>query len=175
MHMPSLPEQIDLTALGTGERHWSGSVPRTWLTRLGEAVEQLHDASASLTVSVESGRTTLHGEAQARVELTCERCLEPLTTTLAVAFDGAAVEALTATDNAAETSAEIEAPKGRLDVRKLLEDELLLGLPVVPRHANEQCDGGQRHFGPEGEALPRRPSPFAALARLRDEDPSAAD
>lgn len=49
-----------------------------------------------------------------------------------------------------------------LDVTSLLEDELLLALPVAPRHEN--CDAPRPLGGVEKE------SPFAALAKLRKGD-----
>lgn len=46
-----------------------------------------------------------------------------------------------------------------LSVRELVEDEILLALPIVPRHADCLPPGGRGHES--------GPSPFAALARLK--------
>jgi uncharacterized protein len=50
---------------------------------------------------------------------------------------------------------------GPLDIRDLVEDAVLLSLPMVPRKpVLEEAPGG-------GESVPREPSPFAALAGLK--------
>ncbi|HEY9107287.1 MAG TPA: YceD family protein, partial [Roseateles sp.] len=56
----------------------------------------------------------------------------------------------------------------QMDLRELVEDELLLALPLVPRH--EACPEPLPHadeetVGEEEEA--ERPNPFAALAALK--------
>ncbi|MDP1159869.1 YceD family protein, partial [Klebsiella variicola] len=53
-----------------------------------------------------------------------------------------------------------------LDARELIEDELLLALPLVPRHANcpQPLPGAGEQAEPEAE---QRPNPFAALAALK--------
>jgi uncharacterized metal-binding protein YceD (DUF177 family) len=48
-----------------------------------------------------------------------------------------------------------------LDIRDLVEDAVLLSLPMVPRKPGlGEAPGG-------GESVPREPSPFAALAGLK--------
>ena len=51
----------------------------------------------------------------------------------------------------------------RLDLRVLLEDEVMLGLPLAPRHTPGAC--APQAEAPQAET--EAPSPFAALARLR--------
>ena len=55
----------------------------------------------------------------------------------------------------------IEASR-ELDVESLVEDEILLGLPYSPRHAENECPAGAQ---PEPGDASR--SPFAKLATLR--------
>jgi len=64
----------------------------------------------------------------------------------------------------------VVAPKGQLDIAALIEDELILALPVIPTHDDADCDGGQRQFGPAGEAAPARDNPFQALESLKRDD-----
>ena len=54
-----------------------------------------------------------------------------------------------------------------LDLRELMEDELLLELPVVPRH--EECPEPLPPANIDEEEAPsqERPNPFAALAALK--------
>ncbi|MGS0753455.1 YceD family protein [Roseateles sp. GG27B] len=60
-----------------------------------------------------------------------------------------------------------------LDAQELVEDELLLALPLVPRH--EQCPQPlalpAAELLPDGEDADALPHPFAALAALRVRTP----
>ncbi len=108
----------------------------------------------------------LHTDASTRVTLECQRCLMPV---------GADVTAqrsflfVHGEDTAAELDSDSEddvlALTRSLDVRELIEDELLLALPIVPRH--ERCP--QPLLAGEPEPLPEdgAPHPFAALAALK--------
>lgn len=76
--------------------------------------------------------------AQAPVWLTCQRCLQPMAVDLALdrrlrfVRGESQAEALDA-----ESDDDVLALPRWLDLRELVEDELLLGLPLVPRH--ETC------------------------------------
>ena len=113
----------------------------------------------------------LHLEAQATVPLTCQRCLGPANTPLTVdrwfrfVADEAAAEA---EDDDCEE--DLLALDPRPNLHELLEDELLMELPLVPMHevcpvpvVMQAADPGVDQEGDE----PRRTNPFAELARLR--------
>jgi len=107
----------------------------------------------------------LHLRADAALPLRCQRCLQPLLEPLHVVrdfqfvADEAAAESL---DNEAEHEVLVLARE--LDLHELLEDELLLDLPLVPRH--ETCPQPLVVVDGEQAAEPAA-SPFAALAALR--------
>ena len=110
----------------------------------------------------------LHLEAGTQVWRECQRCLQPVALPLALQRT---LRFVRGEDEAARLDAESEddvlALERAFDLRALVEDELLLALPLVPRH--EQC--------PQPLAVPQQPeaedeapvreNPFAALARLR--------
>jgi uncharacterized protein len=107
----------------------------------------------------------LHLQAQARVWRDCQRCLQPVALDLAV---DRSFRFVTDEDTAAALDADSDedllALSRQFDLRALLEDELLLELPLVPRH--EAC--------PEPLAAAVEPAsevasehPFAALAALK--------
>jgi len=104
----------------------------------------------------------LRGEAM----LECQRCLRPLELPLDVSVRVAL----------ADTEAELErmppdlepmlAPGGRLSVGQLLTEELLLTLPIVPRHARgEACASKEAPPAQAGQAGDTQ-KPFAHLAEL---------
>ncbi len=129
----------------------------------------------------------LHLSAHTRGWMTCQRCLEALPVELRIEeqpFRFVESEAV-----AAELDEEVEEDllvlSTAFDLHTLIEDELLLTLPWVPRHA--QCAGvagstvpvrleaEPDEAAPTEEAVPepRRPSPFAGLAQLKTLRPAA--
>ena len=111
----------------------------------------------------------LHLTAQAALGLTCQRCLTCVVTPLLVDrwFRFVATETQAAAeDDACEE--DVLAWEPRPDVRLLLEDELLMALPLVPMH--EHCPSPipvpQPAPSPQDD---ERPHPFAALARLKQD------
>ena len=110
----------------------------------------------------------LHLTAGATVWLTCQRCLRPfewpidIERPLRFVRGEAEAEALDA-----ELEEDVLALPRSLDLRELVEDELLLALPLVPRH--ETCPTPLSFSSePTGEAVQaERENPFAALQALK--------
>ncbi len=102
-------------------------------------------------------------DAQTVLPLVCQRCLQPLRLPLALQRQ---FQFVSDEDAAAKLDGEVEhevlAMTRELDVHALLEDELLLDLPLVPRH--EVCP---QPLPVAADAEPRDEHPFAALAALR--------
>jgi uncharacterized protein len=111
----------------------------------------------------------IHLKAHTALPLVCQRCLAPVEVPVAVerSFRFATDEATAAAeDDAAEE--DVLAQSRAFDLVELVEDELLMALPVAPRH--EACPEAVRMSAGESEfeaALGRRENPFAALARLK--------
>jgi len=123
-------------------------------------------------------------ETSARLSLVCERCLEPVIIALETArgfvFMSSAAEADafqledqgSDTDPPDDDQLDAISPEDRQSLRDLLEDELLLGIPMAPMH--QECDlpaGTGNVGGKNGDAA--TPSnddpqshPFAGLKAL---------
>ncbi len=113
----------------------------------------------------------LHLQAHAVVPLACQRCLSAVDTELNVDrwFRFVADEAAAAAEDE-DSEEDVLALEPRPSLRELIEDELLMELPLVPMH--EQCpqplsgaDGPATVATPADEAP--RVNPFAALAQLK--------
>jgi len=81
-------------------------------------------------------------EVRGQVELTCQRCLGPLTHALAIASDVtlARNEAdLERRSADSESGANVILAGAKLSLIELIEDEVLLGLPLAPMHAPGVC------------------------------------
>jgi uncharacterized protein len=56
---------------------------------------------------------------------------------------------------------------GRVALKELVEDELLLALPLVPRHEGDAACGGFTETAADAESGEARKNPFAELAKLK--------
>ena len=115
------------------------------------------------------GDVWLHLAARTSLPLTCQRCMGSVETPLEVDqwYRFVATEDIAmAEDDASEEDLLIMAPQ--FDLLAVLEDELLMALPLVPMH--EECPipavtqaGGDALAEPAGD----KPNPFAMLAQLK--------
>ena len=118
-----------------------------------------------------AGQCWLHVTAQVRMPLVCQRCMGAVDMPLEVerSFRFVADEA-TAEREDEEAEEDVLVLSPQFDLIGLIEDELLMALPLVPRHEPD-CpapvqlsaqDAGFDEAGSQG-----RPHPFAALAQLK--------
>lgn len=167
-----LPVHIDPIRMAETRRLMQGQLALTEMTRLGEA---LQSSDGEVTVSLEFGTDNegiryMRGRIQAEVSLECQRCLEPMRYPIDSEF------ALAMVRNAAEAEAlpshyELLLIEGEpLFLRDIIEDELLLALPIVPMHAPEEC-GVDTSLGRAGETHndegAEKENPFSVLANLK--------
>ena len=140
----------------------SGEVPISELARLADS---LFDTQGELKFELTGGsdskqRLRLLLAVAGRINLKCQRCLGSLAFPLSVQ-----AKLLLLTGDASGETAEIDDLDGvpadaHTDVWSLVEDEILLAIPLAPRHAEGLCSAAVDSAGT------RSASPFAALARL---------
>lgn len=95
----------------------------------------------------------------ADLTLLCQRCLAPLKWPVNAVGRAALVASTAEGDRAPETLETVLAPEHRISARDLVEEELLLALPLVPRHQDDRC-AGERAGADEANR------PFAQLSEL---------
>jgi uncharacterized protein len=113
----------------------------------------------------------LHVGATTCVPLECQRCLRAVEVPLSIERSFLFVHG---EDAAAQLDTDSEddvlALTRALDLRELVEDELLLALPIVPRH--DVCPVPLVPPAAVDEPLAEKPNPFAALAALKGAKPN---
>jgi uncharacterized protein len=168
------PARLDVAAFAAGRGSIEGSWPLESLDRLAGSTVPLADggddpvrwtAEGMLAPLLGAGlKPALRLQAQASVGLECQRCLQRMIVPLEVdqrLFFVAGEDAAAALD--ADSDDDVLALEPALDLKRLVEDELLLALPLVPRH--EVCPE-PLPVEPEPE-VPASAHPFAALAALK--------
>jgi len=168
------PARLDVAAFAAGRGSLEGNWPLESFERLAKATLSLADggedpvrwkAEGTLAPLLGTGlRPALQLRAEAAVGVECQRCLQRMVLPLGVdqrLFFVAGEDAAAALD--AESDDDVLALEPFFDLKRLVEDELLLALPLVPRH--EVCPEPLA-IEPEPEA-PASAHPFAALAALK--------
>ena len=155
---------IDSLAFAREGRHLVGQLAVNEMPRLAD---ELADDSGVLSCRLSGGRNDegklfLLVEASGELRLKCQRCLEQLVLPLDIKSQVMLVPpgAPWPDESLEDDSADAVEALAEQSVAALIEEEVLLALPVVPRH--ETCalpDGGDH----DGRAV----SPFSALARLK--------
>lgn len=111
----------------------------------------------------------LHVGAQVAVPLTCQRCLGPVAAPLVFARDYRFVATEAEAEAQDEASEEdVLASSKDFNLLELIEDELLMELPPVPKH--EECPVPVQFQAVDadfGDEPVEKPNPFAVLGQLK--------
>lgn len=170
-----LPANIDPIRLADQGTRLSGTIP---LTRMKRLLTYCRSEEGEVRVDLEFSRDpernlrTVHGTVEAEIETTCERCLEPMTLSLE-----ADVDLLLATHepgNVEEQEDVLVVENEPIALSELVENELILAMPMIPMHQPDQCPaaGLTGGSGPDGsnKSESGKKSPFAELAKLKRSD-----
>jgi uncharacterized protein len=139
-----------------------------------EALERLRDVTCETTGSVafdlhfsvdDQYRVLVRGHIQGAVSMTCERCLEAVTTPI----DSDFCQAVVMTESQAAQLPRSLDPlflddNGKVSLKGLIEEETLLSLPIVARHPEGVC---QLRFCQAPAAEASGQNPFKVLGRLK--------
>ena len=141
------PDRLDIKAFAQAGGHLSGHDSLLKYERLAQEAKGLHpdllvDWKAVSEIRPEAGgpgQIWLHLSVHASFPMECQRCLTPVDVPLDVersfrfVADEATAEALDE-----ECDEDLLALSREFDLRELIEDELIMAVPPIPRHA--QCE-----------------------------------
>ncbi len=173
---PHDPQALNVRSFCADGAQLTGAWPMSGMTRLDDSLFGAADADTAVNWSAQGslkraaageGEVWLHLQAQVPVTLQCQRCLQAVQQPLQVDRHFRFVRTEEEAERLDEAAEEDVLVLGqRLNLRDLLEDELILSLPLVPRHEGN-CPAPLPvpvdDLDDEGPA----PNPFAALAALR--------
>ena len=175
MQKPKNLHSLDVKAFAKANMHLEGDSPLVDFERLaedclGEVTGQVSWSAQGAMAADQTGKDAvwLHLEAKTTLPLTCQRCLHPVGIALMIEqdFRFVADEATAlAEDDASEE--DLLVLEDSFDLMALVEDELLMSLPLVPMHPtclSEQAPTSKEEAAILAEA---KPNPFAVLASLK--------
>jgi uncharacterized protein len=162
-----LPDQIEIErAVGTG-RVYAGTIALKLLPRL---TSMLADAAGEVRYELKFGRNMLGQRmvamhAECALPLICQTSLErfelPIQLDAQLGFVKEEADAAGLPEGFEPTLIN----DGMVDPAALIEDELILVVPVIPRKPDATLKLPAQE--PEGETEAKRPNPFLALAALK--------
>lgn len=176
------PTALRIKAFAQAQATLEGATPmqqfeRLWADCVHEPAQepaqepsQVHWTARGFTQTDTGGaeHIWLHLQAQASVPLVCQRCLKPVQVALQVDRDFRFVpDEATALAEDDDSLEDLLVLSPEFDLLALLEDELLMDLPLVPMH--EVCDSAHLVAGKDllDEDVAEKPNPFAVLAALK--------
>jgi uncharacterized protein len=173
------PVFLDLHHFADIGKKVSGSIQLTDLQRLAQMLEGEGSAEFELNFARDKNkRVQINGWIKSELMLQCQRCLEPVVFKAERSIRLVVVEGL---DEAEMLSAAVDPllieEDSRIGLHDLLEDELLLALPQVPRHEDGECKPVAQQVAaavePELADEERADSAnrFAELAELKSKKP----
>lgn len=174
---PFNARHLDIVAFAEAGASLSGEDPLSHYARLsredldgeGKAVVRWQTQGRSEPVAGGAPEIWLDLQAQTELGMQCQRCLEPMRQALAFERSLRFVrDEATAEQLDEELEEDVLVWRKDFDLQALVEDELLMELPVAPRH--EVCPSTppmqvQTHDFDAGEQ--EKPNPFAALKALK--------
>lgn len=168
-----LPKEIDPLRLAQNGLKLDGQLLLNTMPRLAASLnsdEGVVEAQLAFDVD-EIGTPYMKGELTTEVSMICERCMSPMTVTLSVNC----LLAMVISERKIDALAEHYDPwllenSDPVSLSKVIEDELILALPLVPRHTKaclpkEVWSAGSDDSEVEEGNKPE--SPFAILSSLK--------
>jgi uncharacterized protein len=133
----------ELGALGERESVMSGEIA---LNRFNRLAGLLHSDAGTVTATLRfrqamGGWLIIGVEYDTTVQLLCQRCLEPLDFHVRDHVEMALLEAPSLEPHVPQGYEPLVLDEDRLMPAMLVEDELIISLPIVPRHAGPEGCG----------------------------------
>jgi len=171
MQKVKLPLTIDAARTAQKRLDYVGVYAPEQVMRIAESVVSVDsDVQVALSFNIDNQRlAVIDGSADVAVTLTCQRCSQPFAHQVHTTFCFSPV----VTDEQAEALPEAyEAVYvdgfGEVDLLAMIEDEVILSLPIAPVHDNEHCEVSdtEQVFGKLPSEV-EKPNPFSVLASLK--------
>ena len=161
-----LPEMVEPWGLAEAGRSFHGRVPVNGLLRLAPMLSNSSgELDVALTFGIDERRiAVVSGNIAGNLSLICQRCLDSMDCPLKLNLQLGIVHNENQLDQLPEGYEPLQITGEPISVAELIEDEILLALPAIPTHAdNQHCETGYRN---QTQSETRK-NPFAVLEQLK--------
>ncbi len=171
MQKVKLPISVDPVRAAQKHLELESRIPKELLSRLAESTISVHsDIDTVFSFDIDKQKLRIfHGKASVAVELICQRCNAPMIYQCEAEFTYCPVHNQEQENNLPDAYESIYYDEnGEVNLHQVVEDELILALPQIAKHAIEECQQSEFEltFG-EIDEEEQRPNPFEALAKLK--------
>lgn len=173
----NLPDRIAPWHLAQSGQQVRGQLPLARMPRLAPVLlNQQGEAKVELVFGCDmGGRSYVHGHIKARLQLICQRCLQPLDWPLDIQVRLALMMAEAGIKEWPDGyESWVVAWEEMASLWSLMEDELLLALPIAARHRVDECPAGsspkqaiKENKEREERISENRSNPFFVLEKLK--------
>ena len=166
-----LPALFDPFQLARSSFSASDKMPIAKLTRLvPKLVSDQGDLWVDLVIEFDEQRIcTIKGDVKGSLSLECQRCMQVMELPVTLSFVLGVVKKEERIDYLPE-SYEPLLVVDKVNMREILEEELLLYIPLVPKHDENDCGAVKSAFVQESDQVKtevKRENPFSILKELK--------
>jgi uncharacterized protein len=171
-----LPVLVEPKIAGSRREMMTGKIVANHLKRLHqEANQTLSEVTCKVEFNVDLQQITyFKGQANAELDLVCQRCMQTYRERLSVSFCYTPIEQACKIEELPEVYDVVEMnSNGQINLHQLVEDELITSIPLIPAHQNEQCHQGTNDVSVgdiDESETEQRQSPFDILASLKNNE-----
>ena len=167
-----LPVSFDPVRFAKWGRHLEGSIPLLKMSRIAEQATELRgEVLVSLDCSMGEDRVrALRGHIKAVVPMQCQRCMDEVEIPVNSQFTLGVVDSEAFAEKLPEEYEPLFIEEDeKLFLKDLIEDELILALPIVAMHPLEECkvDSTNEDDTNLVQEESQQESPFAILKDLK--------
>jgi uncharacterized protein len=167
----TLPAVVDAWRMVSAKRLFEGSLPLSAFTRLRDS---LQDAEGEVRYALEFGRDAgnqafVEVRADAELPLLCQRTLERYLYRVRLVQQLGLITSEAQESALPEHMEPLLVPEsGELQPADLVEDELILAVPVVPINPDSSLPDAYRAEEADEDVVEKKPNPFGVLSALKD-------
>ena len=167
-----LPEYIDPLHLADKRGALKGQIPLRSLDRLaGMLVNDTGVVTVDLFFGREGRLVKVEGHIEAVLELECQNCLKAVNWPIDCAIKLGVVTTIDQANRLPDDYEPLLVGEGKIPLKEIIEDEILLILPVFPKHQHsctipEYDNNSQDSLVSDEQSLPE--NPFSILAKLKN-------
>ena len=172
MQKVRIPVSVEPIKSAQKRLSYAGLVPADNLQRLrDELINTPQDIEVSLRFDVDEQRISYFaGHAEVTVDVLCQRCNNPMQLHLVSDFQYAPLTKRMQEEDVPQAYEPIKMNElGEVMLHDVVEDELLLALPIVTMHKPEECnvDRDTMTYGELPPEAEQKANPFAVLQDLK--------
>jgi len=168
-----LPFTVDAHKLAKQGATLTGFLP---LDKMQRVADLLENDSGQLTVELQFEISSdhlhyVHGHITGQIDILCQRCMEAMSTVVDDKFVLGLMDNPEIAKRLPEDIDPVYLDQGELNTSDMIEDELILALPLIAMHDIAECSASDHMQGSvineENTAQGKKENPFAILKNLK--------